>query len=895
MNEKEILERLLDVKKQSEIEDILNKLDIADSSGRPDGKKYMWRFLGESMSNAANVHTTSVTIAPIIERITNSFDAQIQLKELLDNKGKPLEKGKQPKSPRKSVEKWFNIPEGDTAIAGKLMKPAERTRLAEDIVSVELYNSDIPKYPTIVVKDSGIGQHPSNFKETLLSLGRSNKFTSPHLHGTFGHGGSSTYRFSKYTIILSRRASGTGEDNDDIGWTIVRKDESMNVWDYMNKRVEEIAQPPVYEYLCGSDGEIPRISGKYGRDFTRGTYVAHIEYNAKEWENLSRGLGFRLFRNYLFDPVLPFRLVDMREDTQEFARNMFGDRSILHEADYVKYNNVADMKWPNGGNLKVRYWLLHDDKNPANRPLKLHLERENSRNTIIVTLNGQRHGSLERNIISKKSRLPRVSESLLVQVVLDDLPREVKGKLFTSGRDKMVEEGDEIELLERKLIDCFTEDDKLSEWEERLGDIRIEEDESIKQVKTMLDRLITIGNEAGIGGSEEVEMPGGTGKKKEYIPQDPPTSLRMKVSSYPIEIRKNDKKVIHVEVNGPDDVFRRRKNRGNIAALLDEEPGIEVSVQTSKFKDGILPITIFTKRDAVEYDVKKIKLVFEADNLPNKLECEGSYIVTPEDTYVPVDPPTEFKIMRSSPVRLRIGKNNTIPISFNGPNDILYRTKEKAQFEVTFDYNYAKYVTRLGPYNGKIQIAIQVDENAKNDDKFDLYCKMFLSNGTVLSDRRECILVKEDPKEEQKKGDMTSVSRPNYDIKRIRRDNWGPLSWTEENVGKFEVKRDEEGKDKLILYINADNYNIDDERNRRKRLSMAEKTIQLLENKYVAYIAFHLYQQFESQKYEYLDDEETPKHDEDGKKFTEDQQEDERRRLSKTLILSLRSMKDLED
>ncbi len=557
---------LISLNTEQEVENFINSIDIAGVSEAPGNHKFVWRLLNDSVSNAANIHTTSVTIAPIIERITNGFDAVIQDMEYQKNNGYPIAQKDLPFSPREATNQWFNIPGGDTAIYGAAMKDADRTKMAEGIVTVVLLSSGDPKNPTIVIQDHGIGQRPDDFDRALMSLGRSNKFSFPHLHGTYGHGGSSSYRYCKYSVIISRRDPKTlGGKLDKIGWTIVKREEGFSVYDFKAGKTVEIVQPPVYLYLCLADGSTPQIPVE-NNEFEQGTRIAHIKYNAKEWENLSRGLGYRLFRNYLFDPVLPFRLIDQRSKPP-FVRNMFGDRSTLETAEDVAYKNQAEEEWPNGGKLVVRYWLLHRDDNPGERPLKNHLERENSQNTIIATLNGQRHGTFEKRIIAKKCRLPRVSDCLFVQVVLDQLPREVKGKIFTSTRMDLVKEGPEIELLEKKLIECFTEDERLREWEEKLGVIRTEDDDSIKAVNKLLEQLIDVGQNVGVGGLQQKQHSVGTGKTNEYAPQDPPTIFKIKANN-PIEFIKNENKTFHLEINGPDALFSRVKNRGVIKCVL---------------------------------------------------------------------------------------------------------------------------------------------------------------------------------------------------------------------------------------------------------------------------------------------------------------------------------------
>jgi len=893
-SDEEIIKTLLKVTKESEVTKLLDSLDVADSSKDPNGHKYLWRLVGDSISNAANIHTTTVTIAPIIERITNGFDACIQVEEYKENNG-PLQRELLPKSPRDAIEKWFKIPGGDTAKHGLILKDSERTRLAESAVVVELFDSDEKRNPTITISDYGIGQKPDQFSGTLLSLGKSNKFSQPHLQGTYGHGGSSTYRFCKYSIVISRRNPKILNGESEVGWTIVRQDSALEIWDQKNNRLEYVTQPPVYEYLCLANGDIPKISAKVADKYYKPiTYISHIQYNAKEWENLSRGLGYRLFRNYLFDPILPFRLID-RRDKPNFSRNMFGDRSTLETAEYVVYKNTSEEDWEGKGKLLIRYWLLHNKDNPSDKPIRLHLERENSRNTIIVTLNGQRHGSLEKSIITKKSRLPSVGENLLVQVVLDYLPREVKGKLFTSGRMELVREGPEIELLEQKLIECFEEDKDLRGWDTKLGDVQIQDDESVKEVKQMLDRLIDIGIDIGFGSPNVRSVSGGIGTTEKYKPQDPPTNFEIKTQQDPLEFIKGEKKTITLELNGQDNLFTRRKNKGKIKCILPTDSGVDVFILTSQFRDGRLPVAFSPKSEATEWDTKKVKFVFEADNLKDSLEVERSYTVLPPHQYLAVDPPTELKIIKPNPIKLIAGKQNTINIGFNGPNDILDRTINQATFEVSFNYDKATLSRRIGPYNGRFQISLQIDDKAKEGDSFSLVCKLNLANGQALSDTRNCTICIPNKNEKKEKGGLTQMARPNYKMEPIRKEMWEQLSWSEATVGTFDVIKDQEtGKDLLRLRINADAQYIDSERARRRALSYGEKGIKNIEMKYIAYVAYHLYQQFEADKEEY--DAESPKGTEESNgKPTPQQLEEERQRMANTLILSFKTQKDLEE
>jgi len=152
-----------------------------------------WRPVGDRPNNIGTIRMASDPALALVERITNSMDALLEM-------GAHQNPHEAPSSPREAAQRWYAVPRqglGD-------MVNEDRRKLGEKI-SVTLMESGESKRPTIVVEDEGIGQSPSAFPTTLLSLNESNKVSQPHTAGTYGQGGSATFGFSKATIILSRR------------------------------------------------------------------------------------------------------------------------------------------------------------------------------------------------------------------------------------------------------------------------------------------------------------------------------------------------------------------------------------------------------------------------------------------------------------------------------------------------------------------------------------------------------------------------------------------------------------------------------------------------------------------------------------------------------------------
>jgi hypothetical protein len=415
----------------------------------------------------------------------------------------------------------------------------------------------------------------------------------------------------------------------------------------------------------------------------------------------------------------------------------------------------------------------------------------------------------------------------------------------------------------------------------------------------MLDSLLTIGIDLGVGKVEEGTEVTEAGRTKKYVPQDPPTAFEMQSKEDPIELRKGESRTLRISLNGPDDLFTRRKNKGKITLSGIEGTGIEVVAQFSKFKDGILPMTFYATEQAEEFVSRSIKFSLECDNLLESKQVERFFMVTPPPQYVPVEPPTKLFFLNKGNLKLKKGRNNSIAIGFDGANDILDRSENRGEFKVQFSCAGVTQVRRMGPYNGTIRVTLHVDNSVKVNEEFDITISIELSDGTKLSDKRKCIVIKEKEGEESpEKGKESPSAKPNYHLERVYRDRWAELGgWNEMKVGQFSVTKDADGTDLLLLRVNMDSAFMDDERKRMQRFSRSEKYVQRVENKYVAYIAYHLFQQYDRDKAAYSPDVHAPTEpvEEAASSMSQEQQDEEMQRVAKTLILSFRSLQLGED
>ena len=402
-----------------------------------------WRDLGDRPNNAGTVQIASSAASALIERVTNAIDAMLELKA-------DQHTGALPASPREAAREWFAIPRGGV---GELTDKERRTLAAN--ISVILEDSGERDRPTVVVRDCGIGQHPADAPNTLLSLNENNKVAKPYLQGAYGQGAAATYRFGRYTLILTRcKPSLNGGREDLVGWTVVWEDPG-------DPNVDKL---PVYRYLVDAAGEIPVFDPALLDDPTwHGVAVTHIAYDLRGYTaayTQPKNGAWALLHSSLFDPVLPFlvggnRTVDVNTAGADSTRVVIGNAARLNNPSgprgdlTVAYRNseTYDLGKATGGNLgkvAINYWVLQRpaDSTSTSDPTASYVGPENA---VTMTLSGQRQDAESRAWLRNRTDLPFLVRNLVVQVDVDALSPIAKRELFASTRERAVDS----ELRER--------------------------------------------------------------------------------------------------------------------------------------------------------------------------------------------------------------------------------------------------------------------------------------------------------------------------------------------------------------------------------------------------------------------------------------------------------------
>lgn len=381
-----------------------------------------WRPVGDRPNNIGTIRIASDPALSMVERVTNAIDAMLEL-------GRAANVGPEPSNPREAAQHWFGVPTGGIAELGD----SERRVLGANI-SVTLAGSGEAKRPTVVIEDRGIGQHPSRFPKTLLSLNENNKVGKPWTMGTYGQGGSTTFGFSRATIIISRRHPAHSEGGEDrIGWTVV---------------VEEETDPttyvlPSYKYLVGSDYEVLSAEPDALPELTNGTRCIHVGYDAPQWATTFTTELWQFLHAALFDPILPFLVTSTRAHDSKFgSRIIIGNAARLGSPERAKGEveiahkdgHRVDLGHQYGG-LTVRYWVVRRPEG-SDKETDAAAGYVRADAAIATTLFGQRQDAEPRIWIKDNARLPFLYKNLIVQIDADHLTAIAKRELFASTRER---------------------------------------------------------------------------------------------------------------------------------------------------------------------------------------------------------------------------------------------------------------------------------------------------------------------------------------------------------------------------------------------------------------------------------------------------------------------------
>lgn len=433
------------------------------------GHQTRWVPVGRE-NNRGTIEVSADPVRSVVERLTNGMDAVLEL-EYARHNGLP-----ECRSPREAAAAWLSVPDNGLSA----MTPAQRRGLAQR-VSVRMDYGEGRESRVVDVWDRGIGIAPEQMASTILSLNESNKLQKHYLVGAYGQGGSSTFAFSRYSLIASRH------NGHPAAFTLVQ---------FLDLPADQF-KTGHYVYLVVQDGAV-LCADVPPTDFPQGTLVRHFGYDLTGYPSpLGPNSLYGNLNTILFDPIMPIWLDDRVHD---YRRVIKGSRNALNgaldEGDErtgpVLAHNVPMFSVSLGdfGRVGIEYWVLEPPSQGNKRPSAAFV---NPTKPIILTLNGQNQGEFSQILIRKDAELPFLGQRLICHIDCNGLSPTSKRQLFVSNREAQ-REVKVRELIQQEVIKALRSDDVLKRLndEARQQGARQQDEQAVQQMRTEVARLLRI-------------------------------------------------------------------------------------------------------------------------------------------------------------------------------------------------------------------------------------------------------------------------------------------------------------------------------------------------------------------------------------------------------------------
>ncbi len=334
------------------------------------------------------------------------------------------------------------------------------------------------------------------------------------LAGAFGQGGSTALSYSQYTIIMSRYFEATSGEMSPVASTIVR----------FNAGNPETDKHGLYEFLVNATTGLPFVFDVTPEQFGQGTLVRHVSMDIGKYKSVmtaQTGSLWYLAHNYLFDPVLPFRIEESRNNSgYGNNRTVAGNNRLLTKGDNTEYKREATLTFRDG-TVVIYWWVLSADGESAKDRIKQYTMTSQP---IVVTYNGQKQGDLPNTIIKNDLQLPYLDRYLIVQIDCDRLDNESRRQLFPTTRESLRDTAI-MDDLRRLVTDTLSGDTDLRrlDQERKQRYIRRVDNEAVENIRKRLAKRVSA-----------TILLGGGGKSPRVLPPDDP---RPTVAKIPIDVQ----------------------------------------------------------------------------------------------------------------------------------------------------------------------------------------------------------------------------------------------------------------------------------------------------------------------------------------------------------------------
>ena len=550
-----------------------------------------WHPFGDDPSNISTVGLGTKPGRSLTERLTNAIDA------ILEDRASP--NLPMPRSPRLAARQWFGRPVSgpdDGLFNWQYGEDGMDRRVA-----VVMTSSGIESAPTIDVIDQGIGLTPQECPTTILSLHQGNKIKKWYLIGAFGQGGASTLAFCEYAVIVSR----SHRNPSTVAFTVIKvlklgEEYKEDTFAYLCRRNErgEVVTPscetsaaPLRLYSGPDNPALPTLA--------HGTLVRHVGYRLT---NLAGKLGpspgnlYHYLHASLFDPLFPFRLIDLRDEDAGRDELVRGSRNRLMRlvrdsekggdtegsGSELKHHRPMEFITPHGGqesSIGIEYWVVFNYRKGRGEKRDDLILRPNSSeiyvqtgHPVLGTLNGQNQGELTAQLL-REAGLSMVSRHIVIHIDTSESNSKVRRELFSTSREGF-KDGPILEDLKRVLKQMLEEDATLQALEKELTEklARREAASASEEVRKQVTRLLLDAglqikdpgeaDEPGEGNEKRKIRKPRTGKPLKFdplptLPFPEVTRFEIMVPTEKLDIAINDLEVVLVETDADAEFDRR--------------------------------------------------------------------------------------------------------------------------------------------------------------------------------------------------------------------------------------------------------------------------------------------------------------------------------------------------
>ena len=509
----ELLRALLSTSSPSDVNTILEQ--AGDHAGLVVGERFgklglTWKYYGGTESNISTINLATRAERSLIERVTNAIDGVLEREHGQRSRpiaGKPPERS--PDSPMEAAQRWFGRP--PTSVDSGIFSWRDLDAGdADEQVHVVLSAGDEDSKPTIDVVDNGLGLQPEQFPKTILSLQSGNKIQKKYLAGAYGQGGSSTLAFCDYTLIVSRHV----DTEHIVGFTVMKlmelpEEYKENAYVYLSIDSGKVDTVPSirldgnlspYAHIEGTDTIAP-IRLPYGT-LVR-SYGFRLERHSGRL-GASPGNLYHLLHNMLFDPILPFRVVDYRRPGRFHNRQVTGTRNrlmsrltdpgegrteVVHYAPLEMVSPLPDSE-PSVG---IEYWVVYSRRKTATgERLQTY---SNSRfvtqdRPIVGTLNGQNQGE-QTTLLIRRLGLGMVARHMIVNIDASRATKRERNELFSTTREGFRDDR-ALERINTYLTERMRNDPVLYRLESELIESQLLKDsqDGDQEVKDEISKLL---------------------------------------------------------------------------------------------------------------------------------------------------------------------------------------------------------------------------------------------------------------------------------------------------------------------------------------------------------------------------------------------------------------------